>query len=103
MYAGANWFSYASPASERGKRKRPDTSEEVVEWFMNLQKELPGCDEKDWEEIIKSVKRHSITGENLLALTQQDLALMGIARIGWQKTILCDISELAKGNFSRLF
>ena len=102
-YTGANVSSCEGPSSERGKRKRPDSREEVVEWFMNLQNELPGCDEKDWSRIIDLVKRNSITGQNLLELTQQDLAALGIERIGWQKTILKNICELATGKSLKMF
>jgi hypothetical protein len=84
----------------KGKRKRSVTEKEVIEWFENLRKEsaLQGYDESAWNELIRSVSENSITWNNLLSFTREDLISLGIARTGPQRTLLDKIEELKRSN-----
>ena len=80
------------------KRKRPETEDEVIEWFKNLRKEnlLSGYDASQWEKIIRSVADNFINGTHLLSLTSENLSSLGISQIGPQKTILGNIDEIKR-------
>jgi hypothetical protein len=84
----------------KGKRKRPETDKEVLDWFENLRKEsaLKGYDESAWNELIRSVSENSITWNNLLSFAREDLTLLVIVGIGPQRTILDKIEDLKRSN-----
>ncbi len=80
------------------KRKRPETENEVIEWFENLRKEnlMSGYDASQWEKIVQTVTDNFINGDHLLSLTRENLSLIGITQIGPQKTILGKIDEIKR-------
>ncbi len=86
--------------SGKGKRKIPVTDKEVIDWFENLRKEdaLQGYDDSAWNMLIRSVSEHSITKNNLLSLTRDDLMSLGVVCVGPQRTILDKITVLKRSN-----
>jgi hypothetical protein len=80
------------------KRKRPETENEVIEWFENLRKDkiMSGYDDSQWGKIIQSVADNFINGDHLLSLTPENLSSLGVTLIGPQKTILGKIEEIKR-------
>ena len=76
--------------------------DEVVQWFRNLRKEnaLGGFGDLDWDNLIQNINEKCINGDYLASFGREDLNMLGIKRLGPQKTILSKIKEFADPHHS---
>jgi len=93
---GSSDLSSGADGSVPGKRKFPETNEEVIEWFRNLRTEpaFKAYPESEWESLIKKVGSNLITGDVLRTFKREHLERLDVKLLGPQTALLNRIDDL---------